>query len=216
LSSVSIASPSIASNGSNYVTGIVISGGTALATNYAFSSNYVATSGVTQNMATLVSQNQRILTVTGTTAVTKTYDGTTNITITGGSLVGLTAGDNVTLVQSASLLNANVNSAATVIMNNSITGSAASNYILVQPTGITAIVNPAALGITITGAYNGTTTITPSSFTITGLVAGETIAGITSATVHSANVAANGSNYVTSIVTSGGTASLSNYSITQA
>jgi len=214
LSSVTVSSSSISSNGSNFVTGIVISGGTALATNYAFSPSYNATAGISQNIATLVAQNQKILTVTGTVAVTKTYDGTNNIIITGGTLVGVTPGDSVTLVQSAVLINPNVSINASVVMNDSITGTSATNYILVQPTGITAIINAAPLGIAITGEYNGTTTITPASFTPTGLVAGETITGISSAVINSANVANNGSNFATSIVSSGGTASLSNYKLT--
>ena len=216
LSSVSIKSSSISSNGSNFVTGIVISGGTALATNYAFSPSYNATAGISQNIVTLVAQNQKILTVTGTVASTKTYDGTTSIVITGGVLVGVTAGDTVTLVQSATLINPNVSTSAAVVMNDSITGASAANYILVQPTGILAIVNAAPLGITVTGEYNGTTTITPASFATTGLVNSETITGLSSATFSASNVANNGGNYVTSIVSSGGTAVLSNYKITQA
>ena len=214
LSSVSVKSASISSNGSNFVTGIVISGGTALATNYAFSQAYDASASITQNTATLVNQNQKLLTVTGSTAVTKVYDGTTSIAITGGTLVGLTSGDVVNLVQSAVLINPNVSTSAGLVMNNSITGAAAGNYVLIQPSGITAIVTPAPLGITITGEYNGTTAITPTSFTTTGLVAGQTIAGLSSATVSNANVAGNGSNFVTAVVSSGGTALLSNYAIT--
>ncbi|MBT8557365.1 hypothetical protein G6712_00005, partial [Polynucleobacter paneuropaeus] len=214
LSSVTVSSSSINSNGSNFVTGIVISGGTALATNYAFGPAYNATAGINQNVATLVAQNQKILTVTGTTAVTKVYDGTTAITVTGGTLVGLTLGDNsVTLVQSAVLINPNVSSSASVVITDSITGAGAANYLLVQPTGITAIITPAPLGISVTAAYNGTTTITPTTFTVNGLVNGETITGLSSAIISNANVASNGNNYVTSIVSSGGTASLSNYLI---
>ncbi|QWD19032.1 hypothetical protein G6696_05520 [Polynucleobacter paneuropaeus] len=214
LSSVTVSSSSINSNGSNFVTGIVISGGTALATNYAFGPAYNATAGINQNVATLVAQNQKILTVTGTTAVTKVYDGTTAITVTGGTLVGLTLGDNsVTLVQSAVLINPNVSSSASVVITDSITGAGAANYLLVEPTGITAIITPAPLGISVTAAYNGTTTITPTTFTVNGLVNGETITGLSSAIISNANVASNGNNYVTSIVSSGGTASLSNYLI---
>ncbi|MBU3630716.1 YDG domain-containing protein, partial [Polynucleobacter sp. AP-Melu-500A-A1] len=213
LSSVTVNSSSISSNGSNFVTGIVISGGTALATNYAFAPAYSATSGIGQNIATLVAANQKILTVTGTVAVSKVYDGTTAITITGGTLVGVSSGDTVNLVQSATLLSPNVSSSASVIVSDSITGASAANYILVQPSGITAIITPAPLGITVSGEYNGTTTLAPASYTITGLVAGQTITGISSVSVSNANVSGNGSNYVTSMVSSGGTASLSNYSI---
>jgi mucin-19 len=214
LSSVSVKSSSISSNGSNFVTGIVISGGTALATNYAFAPSYSASAGITQNIATLVNQNQRILTVTGTVAATKVYDATTQITVSGGTLVGVTGSDNVTLISSATLLNANVSSAAAVALNYSLGGTHAANYLLVQPTGITTIVTPAPIGIVLAGEYTGTTTIVPSSYTVTGLLGGQTITSISSAVVNSANVSSNGSNFVTSIVSGGGTALLSNYQIT--
>jgi autotransporter-associated beta strand protein len=214
LSSVSVKSSSISSNGSNFVTGIVISGGTALATNYAFAPSYDSTAGATQNIATLVAQNQKILTVTGAVAASKVYDGTTSVVISGGTLVGLTAGHQVTLVQSGLLVSPNVSTAAAVALNYSITGTHAGNYVLVQPSGITTIVTPAPLGIAITGEYNGTTTLTPTSFTVTGLVNSETITALSSATVSAINVSNNGSNYVTSIVSGEGTALLSNYSIT--
>jgi hypothetical protein len=151
LSSVSIKSSSISSNGSNFVTGIVISGGTALATNYAFAPSYNATAGGSQNMVTLVAQNQKILTVTGAAAASKVYDGTTAITVSGGTLVGVTSGDTINLVQSGVLINSNVSVTAAVALNFSITGTNAANYILVQPSGITTIVTPAPLGIVVTG-----------------------------------------------------------------
>jgi mucin-19 len=216
LSSVSVKSSSISSNGSNFVTGIVISGGTALATNYAFAPAYSASAGATQNIATLVAQNQKILSVTGAVAASKVYDGTTAITVSGGTLVGVTSGDTINLVQSGVLINPNVSATAAVALNFSITGTNAANYILVQPSGITTIVTPAPIGIVVTGEYNGTTSIVPSSFAVTGLVAGETITGLSSATFNAINVSNNGSNFVTSIVSSGGTALLSNYSITPA
>ena len=75
--------------------------------------------------------------------------------------------------------------------------------------------NRANLGITVAGTYSGSTTIAPTSFTTTGLVtvAGvtETITSLTSATLNSKDVSANGSNYVTAAVSGTGTANLSNY-----
>ncbi|MBT8617498.1 hypothetical protein G6652_09695, partial [Polynucleobacter paneuropaeus] len=80
----------------------------------------------------------------------------------------------------------------------------------------TANIAKAALGITIAGTYNGSTSITPTAFTTNGLVNSETITAISSATVNNANVAGNGTNYVTGITIGGGTASMSNYAITAA
>jgi hypothetical protein len=101
-------------------------------------------------------------------------------------------------------------------MNFSLTGPDAASYVLVQPTGITAMVTQAPIGIALTGTYNGSITIVPTSFTITGLVNSETVTGLSSASLSAFNVADNGSNYVSSITSSGGTANLSNYKITQA
>ena len=216
LSTVNVKSSSISSNGSNFVTGIVISGGTALATNYAFSPVYSGGAGIDQNTVTLVNSSQKIVTVTGAAAASKVYDGTTSITITGGTLVGVVGSDSVTLVRSGALVSANVSLTAAVALNYSLTGVDAANYILVQPTGVTAIVTQAPIGIALTGTYNSTTTIIPTAFTITGLVNSETVTGLSSATLSAFNVADNGSNYVSSITSSGGTASLSNYKITQA
>ncbi|MBT8617333.1 hypothetical protein G6652_08860, partial [Polynucleobacter paneuropaeus] len=84
------------------------------------------------------------------------------------------------------------------------------------PTLGTANIAKAALGITIAGTYNGSTSITPTAFTTNGLVNSETITAISSATVNNTNVAGNGTNYVTGITIGGGTASMSNYAITTA
>lgn len=74
----------------------------------------------------------------------------------------------------------------------------------------------APLGITVSGLASGTTTIQPTSFTTNGPVNGETITSLTTAILNSADVSANGCNYVVSIVGGGGTAMINIYLITQA
>jgi len=71
----------------------------------------------------------------------------------------------------------------------------------------------APLGVSVSGVYSGSTTIVPTSFTTNGLVGGDTITGLSGATVANKNVSANGSNYVTSLTISGGTVDLGNYEL---
>ncbi|MBU3578372.1 S-layer family protein, partial [Polynucleobacter sp. UK-Kesae-W10] len=213
ISSATVNNANVAGNGTNYVTGITISGGTASMSNYAITTAYNATSGTTQNTATI---NAKALTVTGSTVANRAYDGTYAATVTGGSLVGVISGDTVTLTQAGNFGQTGVGNAIAVTANDSIAGTSAGNYSLTQPTLASANITKAALGITLTATYGASTTVTPTAFTTNGLVNSETITAISSATVNNANVAGNGTNYVTGITISGGTASMSNYAITAA
>jgi mucin-19 len=155
----------------------------------------------------------RVITVSDGTVAHKVYDGTTNAVITGGSLVGVLTGDssNVILTQAGRFSSPNVSNGIIIITSASISGSAAGNYTLVQPAGITANITPAMLGISVVGVANGTNTITPISYTINGLIGGQTITGLSSVSVKSSSISSNGSNFVTGIVISGGTALATNY-----
>ena len=111
------------------------------------------------------------LTVTGATANTKVYNGTTVATISGSTLVGLVGTDTVTIDTVGTFDTKNVGIAKTVTSTQAISGPQAGNYTLTQPTGLTADVTAKAL--TITGAaaqnkvYDGNTTAT-----LTGTLAG--------------------------------------------
>ena len=120
------------------------------------------------------------LTVSGAVAASKTYDRSTAATVSGGSLQGVIAGDEagVSLVAgSASFANANAGKAKAVSTGFTLSGSAAGNYSLSQPTGLSADINPAAL--TVTGAvaasktYDGSTAATISGASLQGLVSGD-------------------------------------------
>ena len=153
------------------------------------------------------------ITISDGTVANKVYDGTTNAVITGGSLVGVLTADasNVTLTQAGRFSSPNVSNGIIIIASGSISGSAASNYTLVQPAGITANITPAMLGISVIGLANGTNNITPISFTINGLINGQTITSLSTVNVKSSSISSNGSNFVTGIVISGGTALATNY-----
>jgi hypothetical protein len=135
--------------------------------------------------------------------------------ISGGTLSGVVSGDTVTLTQAGTFSSANVGTGLAVTAANTIGGASAGNYTLTQPTGLTADITPAPLGIAVNATYNGSVVVAPTSFTINGLVNGETISGITNATLDNANVINNGSNFVATFTPAGGTANLGNYAINQ-
>ena len=100
---------------------------------------------------------QKALTVSGAAAVSKFYDTTTTATVTGGSLVGVISGDSgsVTLVQSGNFVTAGPGSAISVTGTCSLTGLAAGNYSLTQPTGLAAdIITAAVWTNTLSGAWS--------------------------------------------------------------
>jgi hypothetical protein len=90
------------------------------------------------------------LSITGVTASDKVYDGTTTATLSGGSLVGVFEGDDVTLVPGVGVFeDANLGTNKMVTASGySISGADALNYALSsQPTGLTASItkDPSAL-----------------------------------------------------------------------
>lgn len=112
------------------VSGITLGDGAngGLASNYSIANGATTTAHITA----------RELTVTGTTALDKLYDGTTTATLTGGSLAGVIAGETVTLNQAGTFATAEVGSGIAVTAADSLGGTAAANYILTQPTGLAA------------------------------------------------------------------------------
>ena len=91
-------------------------------------------------------------------------------------------------------------------------GLSLGRYTLMSPTPATWSVQKVPLGISIVGNYSGTTTINPTSYTLTGLVNSETLAPATVVIADPNVTTAN--NYVTSIVAKTGTANVNNYQIT--
>ena len=212
VTSVGLNAANVAANTTNYVTAILASSGTASLDNYALNTARNATLATsTTNKVTL---NPVAITVTANNQ-SRVY-GAANptsgaVTLTSGTLYG---GDTLS---TASLSSAAVSTTAAgqvlslVPTSQTFTVSnAAQNYTINYANG-TLTVNKAPIGIQVAGTYNGTTTITPSSVTITGLANGETL-NPSAVMVNDKNVAANGSNYVTAITpTAGDTAALSNY-----
>jgi hypothetical protein len=102
--------------------------------NGGLASNYSLASGETA----VAHISPKPLAVTGENALNKVYDGTTTASLTGGNLDGLVAGDTVVLTQGGAFASANVGTSIAVAANDTLSGASASNYSLVQPTGLAA------------------------------------------------------------------------------
>jgi filamentous hemagglutinin family protein len=120
------------------------------------------------------------LTVSGTAASNKTYDGTATATLSG-SLSGLVSGDTVTLSQSGSFSDKNAATGKTVSYTSSLSGSDAGNYLLASAGGTTTA-DIAAATLTVSGStaanktYDGTTGATVSGGVLSGVISGDTVA----------------------------------------
>jgi gliding motility-associated-like protein len=188
-----------------------------------------STNAQTVNVATVSSTVTALgLTITGVTASNKEYDANTTATLGGTAiLVGVETADqaNVTLAGtvSATFNNASVGtSKAVTVTGYTLGGTAAGNYTVSQPTGLTA--NIIAKGLTITGVtannkeYDANTTATlVGTPTLVGVQTADqanvTLAGTATATFNNASVGTSKTVTVTGY-TLGGTAA-GNYTVSQ-
>ncbi|WP_210546553.1 YDG domain-containing protein [Rhodoferax sp. PAMC 29310] len=207
----------VADNSTNYLTSIgvlTLADGTLGTPGLA--GNYVLPSLLSRGIYNTVAINPANLTVLGVSG-SRYYNG--NSTFYAGLELrlgsGVVVGDIVTLNGYANVVSKDVGTYAQWASTNLyLADRNAANYTLSGGL-ISAVIMPAPLGISLTGIYSGSTTLLPTAFSTYGLVNGETITGL-NAVLNNANVSANGSNYVTSAVATVGTASLTNYKITQA
>ncbi len=196
-----------------------------------YSGNIVltSTSATTVNVATVSSTvTAKALTITGMTANNKVYTGTTAASLTGtAALSGVLSADagNVTVsgTPTATFASAGVaNNIAVTVSGYTISGSAAGNYTVSQPTGLTANITPVAL--TITGmtasnkVYTGTTatslTGTAALSGVLGIDAGNvTVSGTPTAVFASAGVGNNIAVTVSGYTISGSASG--NYTVSQ-
>jgi len=155
------------------VTGLSLTGGDA--TNYTLTAALSTTGAITA----------KALTVAGMSAQTKTYDGSAGVTLIGGTLVGVEAGDTVTLVGpgTGTCADENVGLNKTVTVTGlSLGGADASKYTLAQPTDVKAQIDPAPVtvtGMAATGrVYNGAAdrSVALTGGTLNGVLAGDSAA----------------------------------------
>lgn len=123
--------------------------------------NYAFADGLTMTFTADITT--KALTVTGLTATDRAYDGTTNVTLTGGELTGVISGDVVSAVMptSGTVESADASATAKPVSYGTITliGADAGNYTLTQP----------AVNVTISKATPelGTVSYTGTVFTST-------------------------------------------------
>jgi hypothetical protein len=158
---------------------------TGLTLGDADASNYVLMqpSGVTANIT------PRPLSVTGASAVSRPYDGTTVATLdfSGASLVDVIASDDVTIdhVSAAGAFgdkNVATNKPVTVT-GVALSGADAANYTVSQPSGLTASITVVNLTATIAASdkdYDGTATATITNCSLGGVVGSEAVSCTTS------------------------------------
>ena len=147
---------------------ITVSGGTA--------SNY----DITHANGTLT-VTKAPLTVNGTVAADKIYDGNTVAALSGATLVGVVGGDDVTLGNdtAGTFTQATVGTGIDVTTGMTISGADTDNYTLSQPAGLTA--NITHKGLTVTGTiaadkvYDGNTAAALSGATLVGVVGNDDV-----------------------------------------
>jgi len=187
---------------------VTVSGYTLIGTD-AGNYNIVQPSGLTANIS------KADLAVTDISASNKTYDGTTAATLTGNAAVTAISGDTVSLngtgVGTFADKNAGGNKAVTVT-GYTLSGNDADNYNILQPTGLTADINKAALTVTASDASKTSgQSIALTGYSANGLVGDDRISAVSLSSLGQPSTAAAGSYAIVASDAVG--AALSNYDI---
>ncbi len=121
------------------------------------------------------------LTVTDAKASNKVYDGTTTATITGATLNGAITGDDVTLANenTGAFVTDAVGNDIEILTSMTLAGADKDNYVLIQPSGLKASIEPQELTVANAVAqnkvYDGTTYATIVDATLSGVVADDEV-----------------------------------------
>ena len=181
-------------------------GGTFSASNYA----------ITYSNAGLLTVTKAPLTISGQYGLSKVYDGLTTATLSGGNLSGILFSDVVGMTQLGTFSSANAGNQA-IVAGNVLTGAAADNYQIVQPTGLSAYILPASLTIatnSMSSVYGAGTTLGTTAFTATGLKQSDQVAAVTLSSSGAASSSNVGSYSITPSAATGGQFNAGNYEIT--
>jgi len=201
------------------VTGNTVSikkvGTTTITASQAGDSNWNAATNATQTL-TITAKN---LTISGLSGVSKVYDRTTTVTLTGTPVLGtIVSGDDVTLSGTpvSNFANFNVgNGKGITVTGYTLTGTQATNYTVSQPTGLTADVTAKALTLTSAAASNKTydgTNAAVISGNLTGIISPDVVTLSGTGTFASANAGTGIAVTSTSTLTG---ANAGNYTLTQ-
>jgi hypothetical protein len=135
------------------------------------------------------------LTVSGESAANKVYDGTFTAALAGGTLIGVVGGDTVSLTQTGTFNTKDVANNIPVTATDTLTGSSAANYTLVEPLGLSANITAASLTVSGESAankvYDGTFTAALAGGTLIGVVGGDTVSLTQTGTFNTKDVANN-------------------------
>lgn len=132
----------------------------------------------------ILTAGKKQLTVSGTIASSKPYDGTTTATLTLGTIDGINSSDvgNVTVVATGAYENAGVGTNKNIAVSYSISGSAAGNYLApVDTTLLNGIITKKPLTIgnptfSLSKMYDGTTTAAVTTLgSLNGVLPGESV-----------------------------------------
>jgi filamentous hemagglutinin family protein len=176
----------------------------ALGNSTGTASNYTLTGGIDW-----VTITPATLTVGGTVAADKTYDRSTLAQLSGSTLTGRLGTDDVALGNFATGTFANKNAGVGKAVGTSMTvsGTDSGNYILIQPTGLTATITPLTITPTATATsrqYDGTTNAT-ATVSSSGVLAGDTVTfGESTTPQFDGKDVANGRTVTVSNITKGG------------
>ncbi|PZR11379.1 MAG: hypothetical protein DI539_20685, partial [Flavobacterium psychrophilum] len=178
------------------------------AANYTLTQPTGLTAAITAKAITIDSAN--------TTVTTKTYNKTTAATLSNAALIGIETGDELNVTVTDGTFAQVTPGTAIAVTNLTLSGSAAGNYTLTQPTTLTGTIVPKQL--TITGAvaidkiYDGTTSATIQG-TLTGVETGDVVTFNGTGTFASAD--ASGSGILVSGSATLGGADAANYTLQQ-
>jgi hypothetical protein len=190
----------------NHIATIYVSGG--IDENYYF--NYILAN---------FTVTKAVLTVTGASAASKVYDGTTAAVVSGGKLSGVFGSDAVTLATATSgtFAAAGVGSGIGVATAMTLNGVTSRNYSLTQPT-LSANITPREVTLTGTSAankvYDGTTAALISGGTLSGIVGSDEVILSNATTGTFAGSGVHSGTTVTTTMTITGVSS-GNYSLTK-
>nr|WP_294775768.1 YDG domain-containing protein [uncultured Flavobacterium sp.] len=156
------------------------------------------------------------LTLNSPLVASKTYDGTTTATVSG-TLSGIVGSEVVTFNNIGTFATKDVGNGISVTMTNSLSGTNAANYTLVQPTGLTG--NITAKPLTVTALNHSKClgvnhTLPSNGYTISGLVGSESVGSVTLSSTGNPSGAAVGTYPIVAQNASGGTFKATNYAIT--
>jgi len=205
----SFSGPDAGTNRAYSYSGLALSG--VDAANY-----YLASNTLTGNDGVIT---PRVLSISGSNAAARTYDGTTNATVSVGTLSGFVTGQTVTAaVQSAVFDSANAGMQTATVsysLANGTGGGLASNYTLAGDR-LSALITPKELILgtaTVDGkVYDGTTAATITPGTVSGVLSGESIAVAATGSFRSANAGLQTADF-TYTLTGGGNTLATNYTL---